>query len=109
MALELPSATNETVYLPVRNDRPASGEYDLSGTTVEIALPVEGVAPSTWSSTTWETGTWRRGDERYHLAKVVIGSGGFTITAGNTYRAWCRIGGASGAVVKGGTVKAINT
>lgn len=109
MSLEVPSSSTEIVWVPVRDDHPTAGEINLSAVGIEVALPVDGVTPSAWTTTTWETGTWRRGEDRYYLAKLQVGTGGFTLSAGSTYRAWVRVGGASGAVVKGGTIKAINT
>lgn len=97
----------ETVHLPVKDNHPITGDVDLSALVVEVALPVDGVAPSTWVTTTWETGTMPIDGERWYLAKVRLGTD-FTLTDGNTYRAYARIttSGSNKAYVKGGRVAA---
>lgn len=107
MSIEVHPSSVESLFAPILSVHPSSGPVDLSGLGVEVALPVSGVAPSTWVSSTWASGTWRRGDDRYYLATIVLSS--FSLSAGSSYQAWVRIGGASGAIVKSGIIKAANT
>lgn len=100
----------ETVHLPVRDNHPINGDVNLSTLVVEVALPVDGVAPSVWVTTAWETGTMRVDADRFYLAKFNLGTD-FTLTNGSTYRAWARVttSGANKAYVTGGRVVADNT
>lgn len=107
MSLEIHASSVETLYFPVRSEHPTNGEIDLSGQTVEVALPAVGAAPSSWVAASWLSGTLRKGDDRYYVASAA--TSGYSLSSGTTYQAWVRVGGASGAIVKSGTVKAINT
>lgn len=110
MAIQVPASSTETVYFPVKSTHPINGDVDLSALVVEVAVPLDSASPSTWVTTSWATGTKRINGERYYLAIINLGSGGsFTLTAGNTYRAWCRVttGGSNKAMLKGGQVVAV--
>lgn len=96
--LELHPSTVETLYFPVRSEHPTTGAAALSGSSVDIALPADGVAPSSWISATWQSGTHRYGDHRYYVAGVSTSS--LTLSNGTTYQPWIRVGGASGAIIK---------
>lgn len=101
----------ETVHLPVRDNHPINGDVTLSALTVEVALPVDGVAPTVWVTTAWETGTWLAPDGyRYYLAKILLGDD-FTLVDGTTYQAYARVTvtGTDKAYVKGGRVQADST
>lgn len=105
--IEVPAGSTETIPVPVRHEDPVTGESVLSAYSVEVALPVDGVAPSSWTATTWKSGTKVEGGDRYYLVNLLVGTGGFTLTAGNTYRCWVRID--NKVLVKTDTIKAINT
>lgn len=110
MAIRVPASSTETVYFPVKSTHPINGPTDLSILVVEVAVPLDNSAPSVWVTTTWESGTKKINGERYYLARIALGSGGsFTLSAGNTYRAWCRIttGGSNKAMIEGGQIVAI--
>jgi hypothetical protein len=106
LSIELHDDSVETLYFPVRSEHPTSGEIDLTGQTVHVALPVVGVAPSVWVAATWLNGSMRKGDDRYFIASV--STSGFTLNGGSSYQGWVRVGGASGAIVKAsGVIKVV--
>lgn len=77
MSLRITTLTKEYVFVPVTVD----GAAPSDSLTVEVAMPTEGVAPSSWVTATWDAGR----------ARVLVGTGGdFTLTAGR-YDVWVRI------------------
>lgn len=106
---EVHPSSIETLHVLVRNDHVTTGDVDISSLVVEVALPVSGVAASTWVTTTWESGTRVVNGERYYAAKLNLSD--FTIANGSVYQAFARIttGGSNKAYVKGGRVKVTNT
>lgn len=107
MALELHYQSVETLYIPIRSEHPTTGEINLSVSAVAVAMPLVGVAPSTWVNETWASGTIRRGDERYYVVQVP--TSGFTFASGSAYQAWVRVGGVGGSITKAGVIQAIST
>lgn len=77
MSLSITTVTKEYVFVPVTVD----GATPDTGLTVEVAIPSEGVDPSSWVTATWDSGR----------ARVLVGSGGdFELSAGR-YDVWVRI------------------
>ena len=108
MPLEIHPSTVQNLYFKVLSEHPTTGPVDLSGMSVEVAMPAVGASPSTWVVCSWATGTARVGDRRYYVA--VASTSSFTFTNGTSYQPWIRLGGASGAWFKNaGTIKATNT
>lgn len=107
MALEFHYQTVENFYIPIRSEHPTTGPSDLTGQAVAVALPIVGVAPSTWVNETWASGSIRRGDDRFYV--VVVATSGFSFASGSSYQAWVRIGGAGGSITKAGVLQAIST
>ena len=108
MSVEVHASSIEILHLPVIDEHPTLGPVVLSATTVEVALPAVGAAPSAWVTTAWASGTYRQGDRRWYMAELDLDD--FTLAAGTTYQPWVRVGGATGAILKAAdTIKAINT
>lgn len=108
MAIEVPFSTVEIVHMGIRNEHPVNGEVDLSGETLQVALPIDGVAPSSWVSTTWETkARWIDG-RRFWLAKFSLNGSGFALASGKTYRMYAKVG-TGPVIVKGPTLVALAT
>lgn len=99
----------ETVHMFIRAEHPINGETNLSSLVIEVAMPVDGVAPSTWVTTAWETGTAKIAGKRYYAAKINLGTD-FTLSNGNIYQSHGRItvSGSNKAYVKGGRVNCTN-
>lgn len=87
---EISTLSNQTIWQPVKLTDPIDGAQDLTSTTVELALVLEGnPGDDDWFPAAWEAETDANG---FYLAYAEVGPNADTIEleAGN-YRIWVRV------------------
>lgn len=107
MTIQVHEDSVEIVHMRIRDAHPLTGDGDITGETLQVALPIDGVAPSAWSNSTWEADPEYVDGQWYYLAKFQLNGSGFALAAGTTYRMWSRVG-AGPIMLKGDTIQAID-
>lgn len=108
MTIQVQEDSVEIVHMRIRDGHPLTGDGDLTGQTLQVALPVDGIVPSVWSSSTWEPDPEYVDGHWYYLAKFQMNGAGFNLTGSTTYRMFAKVG--SGPVIlKGDTLYAFTT
>lgn len=91
--------SNETIFLPVQDNNPSTGNVVINTYPVSVAL-TGGTTPGTldWHTATWETLPISIEDQQYYLAKLSIGPASLPLTVGH-YKIWIKIVLPAGDVV----------
>ena len=105
MTIQVHKDTVEVIHMRIRDNHPLTGGGDLTGETLQVALPIDGDAPSAWSNSTWESDPEYKDGEWYYLARFQLNSTGFDLAGETTYRMYAKVGSGP-VIVKGDTLYA---